>query len=88
MAESIAEAEKEVKEGKNDLTEQVAKLEAETKEQAPKDEEDKLQSKEQKKLLNAQTENMVDDALSSQSVIKYDGHDTSVKTNDAMAETD
>jgi hypothetical protein len=32
MAESIAEAEKEVKEGKNDLTEQITKLEAESKE--------------------------------------------------------
>ena len=30
MAESIAEAEKEVKEGKSDLTEQVKKLEAES----------------------------------------------------------
>ena len=90
MAESIAEAEKENKDGKMDLTAKIAELDADQKAQEAqidKDEHDPTpKSKELKQKINSQAQSLIEDALGSASVVKFNGKETEVKTTDAMAE--
>ena len=37
-------------------------------------------------MINAQTDNMVEDALTSHSDVKFDGNGVNVKTDESMAE--
>lgn len=87
MAESLKEAEKEVKEGKTDLSAQVAQLEKESNPTKSTDVDSPTEGDEQKKVVNAQTQNIIDSALSSQSSVKFDGTSTKVDTADPLEES-
>ena len=87
MADSIAEAEKEVamsKKGKvMDLTAQIQKLEQEsstTKTEMPDDAEDR-------KKVSQMADDMVENALTSKSVVSYNGSEVDVDTFDVSKDT-
>lgn len=80
MAESIKEAEAEVKGHKNkDLTAQIAQLESESNSKSMKMEDTPL--KDRKKIDNM-TQDLIDGALSTKSVITYDGKNMDVDNID------
>ena len=79
MAESIAEAEKEVKEKKGsiDMQKEIKQLEEDSEVKTVKPSEDMDAS--QKKLTNKMTDDLTAEALESKSVLEYNGQEFDVK---------
>jgi hypothetical protein len=86
MAESIAEAEKEVKEKKGsiDMQKEIKQLEEESEVKATKPSED--MDVNQRKNINKMTDDLTSEALESKSVLDFNGKDVDIKQDKEQQE--